>query len=123
MNIVQNILNLTKQAKISNQQLCKLLNTNPNKIYDWKVGKSKPSAEDILVLADYLDCSVDYLLGRDAERKKSPSLDGLEDEAEKQLIQFFRSLNETGREKILDYTVDLVNAGRYKKLDNVQNEA
>ena len=65
MVIVQNILNLAKEKKITNQQLCKILETNPNKIYDWKIGKSKPSAEDVSKLADYFGCSVDYLLGRE----------------------------------------------------------
>lgn len=65
MEIVQNILNLAKEKKITNQQLCKILETNPNKIYDWKIGKSKPSAEDVSKLADYFGCSVDYLLGRE----------------------------------------------------------
>ncbi len=64
MDIVQNILRLAKEKKITNQQLCKILETNPNKIYDWKIGKSKPSAEDISKLADYFDVSTDYLLGR-----------------------------------------------------------
>lgn len=64
MEIVQNILKITKENNLNNQQLCKLLNTNPNKIYDWKIGKSKPSAEDVYILADYFNCSVDYLLGR-----------------------------------------------------------
>lgn len=31
---------------------------------DWKSGRCLPSAEKLDVLADYLDCSVDYLLGR-----------------------------------------------------------
>ena len=65
MEIVQNILNLAKEKKITNQQLCKILETNPNKIYDWKIGKSKPSAEDVSKLADSFGCSVDYLLGRE----------------------------------------------------------
>ena len=33
-------------------------------IGDWKRGKSKPGAEALIKIADYLDCSVDYLLGR-----------------------------------------------------------
>lgn len=33
-------------------------------ICDWKKGKSKPGAEALIKIADYLDCSVDYLLGR-----------------------------------------------------------
>ena len=64
VDIVQNILKLAKEKKITNQQLCKILETNPNKIYDWKIGKSKPSAEDISKLADCFDVSTDYLLGR-----------------------------------------------------------
>ena len=31
---------------------------------DWKKGRCLPSAEKLELLADYLDCSVDYLLGR-----------------------------------------------------------
>ena len=65
MEIVQNILNIAKTRKVNNQQLCKILETNSNKIYDWKIGKSKPSAEDVSKLADYFGCSVDYLLGRE----------------------------------------------------------
>lgn len=30
----------------------------------WKSGERMPSAECLIILADYLDCSVDYLLGR-----------------------------------------------------------
>ena len=71
VDIVQNILKLAKEKKITNQQLCKILETNPNKIYDWKIGKSKPSAEDISKLADCFDVSTDYLLGR----KPSPEIE------------------------------------------------
>ena len=67
MQIVQNILKITKEHNLNNQQLCKLLKTNPNKIYDWKIGKSKPSAQDICIIADYLGVTTDYLLGRNIE--------------------------------------------------------
>ena len=33
-------------------------------ISDWKSGRSIPSAIKLDILADYLNCSVDYLLGR-----------------------------------------------------------
>lgn len=33
-------------------------------ISDWKKGRSMPSATALDTLATYLDCSVDYLLGR-----------------------------------------------------------
>ena len=33
-------------------------------ISDWKSGRSMPTANKLDVLANYLDCSVDYLIGR-----------------------------------------------------------
>lgn len=33
-------------------------------ISDWKSGRSMPTAPKLVILADYLNCSVDYLLGR-----------------------------------------------------------
>ena len=56
------------QNKINNQKLCEILNSNPNKIYDWKVGKSKPSTDELCILADYFNVSADYLLGRTNEQ-------------------------------------------------------
>jgi len=68
MTIVQNILKIAKEHKINNQKLCQILNSNPNKIYDWKVGKSKPSTDELCILADYFNVSADYLLGRTNEQ-------------------------------------------------------
>lgn len=33
-------------------------------ISDWKSGRSMPTANKLDILANYLDCSVDYLIGR-----------------------------------------------------------
>lgn len=33
-------------------------------ISDWKSGRSMPTAKKLISLADYLNCSIDYLLGR-----------------------------------------------------------
>ena len=33
-------------------------------ISDWLSGRSQPKAEALIKLADFFDCSVDYLLGR-----------------------------------------------------------
>ena len=33
-------------------------------ISDWKSGWSRPTAEALVLIADYFNCSVDYLLGR-----------------------------------------------------------
>lgn len=33
---------------------------------DWKTGRAKPKVEKLLLIADYFDVSLDYLLGRSA---------------------------------------------------------
>lgn len=109
MDIVQNILKLAKEKKITNQQLCKILETNPNKIYDWKIGKSKPSAEDISKLADCFDVSTDYLLGRHSpsETKKDDSAEALPS-ADKLT---------PSQQKLVDYASDLTNEELKETLD------
>ena len=108
MNIVQNILKLAKEKKITNQQLCKILETNPNKIYDWKIGKSKPSAEDISKLADCFDVSTDYLLGR----KISPET---EDNGAEALLP--TDALTPSQQKLVDYALDLSNEELKETLD------
>lgn len=109
VDIVQNILKLAKEKKITNQQLCKILETNPNKIYDWKIGKSKPSAEDISKLADCFDVSTDYLLGRHSpsEIKKDDSTEALPS-ADKLT---------PSQQKLVEYASDLTNEELQETLD------
>ena len=41
-------------------------NTNISKarFFEWKSGKRKPSLDNIIKLAEFFDCSVDFVLGR-----------------------------------------------------------
>lgn len=110
VEIVQNILNIAKTRKVNNQQLCKILETNSNKIYDWKIGKSKPSAEDISKLADYFNVSADYLLGRDVpiKTKTDDSTEALSyaaslSSSQKQLVELAESLTDDEIKKVLSY--------------------
>lgn len=103
MDIVQNILNIAKTNGLNNQQLCKLLNTNPNKIYDWKVGKSRPSAQDVLTIADYLNISVDYLLGISEETgaKKAPTDNDERDELIDAIMSIVKTLSPEQKQMLL----------------------
>ena len=67
MYIVKNILKMAKEHGYSIKQLCELLNKNSSYITDWKSGKSKPKADEILLLAQKFGVSVDRLLGNDVD--------------------------------------------------------
>lgn len=45
-------------------EISKATGISSGNISDWKSGRSKPNAETLVKIADYFDCSVDYLLGR-----------------------------------------------------------
>lgn len=45
-------------------QMMKAIGASAGLFSQWRTGMQKPSADKVVKIADYLDCSVDYLLGR-----------------------------------------------------------
>ena len=85
-----------------------------------------PSINTIRHLADGMNISVDALLSAiDSDTIVSinnPATDHDEYELtynEQQLIRNYRDLNQEGKEKLLDYSEDLVSGGRYKKSGSI----
>ena len=50
--------------KIPQERLKRELSLSGSVLYKWLSGKSQPSVESLIMLADYFHCSVDYLIGR-----------------------------------------------------------
>lgn len=63
------IYRLRRDAKLSQDELAEKLGVDKKTISDWEDGKSAPSVEDILILADIFSVTSDYLLGRETESK------------------------------------------------------
>ena len=61
--IVERILSVMKQKKITDKQLTSDLGINKSAVTDWKTGKTKSFKRYIDQIANYLDVPVDYLLG------------------------------------------------------------
>lgn len=49
---------------ISNKDLSQNVGVSSGNISDWKSGRSKPNIDTMIKIADYLNISIDYLLGR-----------------------------------------------------------
>ncbi len=91
-------------------------------LIDCKLGKNTISkmskgtdilSQNLAKIADYLGCSVDYLLGRTEERQghaaqqnAAPSASG-NDLQKKRLIENYDELNSSGKTKLTDYSDDL----------------
>lgn len=71
-----------------------------------EVGKRAPTGSTLILLADALECSVDYLLGREDDfgnvhvQGTAPQLTA----DEKELLDIFRSLRREYKVQILEYT-------------------
>lgn len=64
MSNVHNLFNLMKEKNITKAELSRNTGISTGNLSDWANGRCLPSAEKLELLADYLDCSVDYLLDR-----------------------------------------------------------
>ena len=64
IHIAERIKSLAKQNKIQIKTLLEECNLSKNTLSSMLSGGSTPKSENLARIADYLDCSVDYLLGR-----------------------------------------------------------
>ena len=63
MRINELIKDLRRKNGMTQKDIAKKLYCKRQKIADWERGKSTPSADDIVALAEIFNVSTDYLLG------------------------------------------------------------
>ncbi|NDO46011.1 helix-turn-helix transcriptional regulator [Clostridium sp. MD294] len=61
---LDNLFLRIKELNLTAKKLSNDTGISTGNISDWKSGRSMPTAMKLDTLADYLNCSVDYLLGR-----------------------------------------------------------
>ena len=113
-------------------ELCSSKGTKPNPvgkelgvssglITKWKSG-FLPNSEILIKIADYFDCSIDYLLGRTdepgiAKGKKADDISLTEEEQE--VLTLMDTLNEEGIKQIVKHTRYIAADDDYKKGDQI----
>jgi len=53
-----------REKKISGEKLKRDMHVSGSVYYNWTSGKALPTSASLIRLAEYLDCSIDYLIGR-----------------------------------------------------------
>jgi transcriptional regulator with XRE-family HTH domain len=56
-------LRLTKG--VEQKDVANSINIGKGSISNWEIGRTEPSIDNLIKLADYFDCSIDYLTGRE----------------------------------------------------------
>jgi len=61
---IDNLFKIMAEKRVSQKELAVAINASTGNVSDWKKGRSFPSAQKLDEAATFLECSVDYLLGR-----------------------------------------------------------
>ena len=85
---------LMMQRQMNKSDLSKAVGVSTGNLSDWANGRSSPSMEKLIKVADYFDVSLDYLAGRD-DRFPNPSPEAFE------LIRIFENLDHEGKAVVL----------------------
>lgn len=88
-------------------------------ITNYENGSREPGSDYLLKVADKCGVTTDWLLGlSDSARENSPYSNLLIQNSDclfESLYKNYECLNEEGRNKLVDYSDDLVRSGKYKK--------
>ena len=109
---------LREKKQVSQDDVSKFLGVERTTYTSYESGRSRP-VRVLNKLAEYYNVSIDYLLGlADLPLPKEVNINTLSD-TEKKLIFNFRSLNNKGKEKIIQYVADIIELPTYTEKEKV----
>lgn len=94
MNMFGRIQLLMLQRGMNKTEFSKAIGVSTGNMSDWASGRSSPSVDKLIKIADYFGVSIDYLIGRD-DRYPVPSPDACE------LMRIYDTLDREGRVMVL----------------------
>ena len=104
MTFYETLSELMNKNKVTAKQLSETLKIGKNQFKYWKDKGNIPNGDTLIALADYFNCSVDYLLGR-AEKQKIASTELDESDSNKnRLMHNYNEMNDKAQEHIADYS-------------------
>lgn len=110
---------LRKQKGLSQYELAKRLGFTRGQISNYEQGTRQPDFDTLEKIANFFECSVDYLLGRSNDPRLSADEDKEVDKKVKELMEIIESMPEEKRnemkEKILAYARGLADASKLDK--------
>lgn len=122
------IKQLRKESNKSMAEIARDLNIPYTTYVNYEKELREPNSETLILLADYFHCSVDYLICRSNKRIDVSKYNELANtlpcnESEMKLLNNYRLLDFRGKEKMIDYSNDLVNSGNYSNTVTVVTAA
>lgn len=93
---------------INQKTLGEILNIGKGSISNWEVGRTEPSLECLIKLADYFQCTIDELLGREDYVTGDVVVQGTQLSAdEQQLVELYRTLSIRDKAELIGFAKGL----------------
>ena len=106
MSIGKKIRELRLEHNLLQRELAKEIHIAPNTLSQFETGQANPSYEVLSLIADFFQCSTDYLLGREddfgnvvVQTEKPAPLP----QDEQELLNIYQALSPAHRSQILEY--------------------
>lgn len=119
-SFTENLKNLILQSEKLQTNICKEMNISKQKLTNWKSGYTEPNLNDLTMLANYFDVTVDFLIGRTDDfgvNTAAPMSDGLSSE-ERKLIAIYKSLSPDMRETLWSLLATWTPDAQFKSVKN-----
>ena len=97
---------LRKEKNMLQKDIATILHRSITTICDWERGKSEPSIDDLSKLADILEVSVDYLIGRSDDLGMIEVTNELPSD-EIELVNLYRLLSNSNKNKLIGFAQGL----------------
>ena len=96
--MIANLKQLRAEKNLSQQQLATILNVSQQSVNKYENHETEPNLETLILMADYFDTSVDYLIGRTNIRHRIEPVSTCDlNERELALFEYYRRLSEQKR--------------------------
>ena len=107
------MLRVARKSKgLTMKELGEKVGVSESAISQYETGKREADFETILKIGEVLDCSIDYLLRGEQEKKPTPvSEDGLDDQ-DRQLVELMKVLTPDQKELLLAQLLTLTGRGK-----------
>lgn len=126
--IMKRLMELRREANLTQAALGKLLNAAQNSVSNWENGTREPSNADLIKLADLFGVSTDYLLERTDDPEPGPegasepagalNQEMLSSPALQELVQVLRQVSPASARKILEISYAFLAQERAEKAKN-----
>lgn len=71
---IPKLFELMAERRLRAKDICDATGITQGSITDWKSGRSVPSSDKLIVLANYLDVPVEYIMGTDVPEQNAMDL-------------------------------------------------